>query len=122
MERMPHAHRAHLPIQLLFQESNPRCAMSTLPTSLQGSLDDTEANVLVLVTSETPDMARAMTHTILSHLAEPQTQAQHQHQGQQEPTEHPSTCGQGILLQVAAYAEHVHVSRVPHGCCPYQGI
>ncbi|KAK2105109.1 A disintegrin and metalloproteinase with thrombospondin motifs 7 [Saguinus oedipus] len=92
------------------------------PVWIQGSLDDTEANVLVLVASETPDMARAMTHTILSHLAEPQTQAQHQHQGQQEQTEHPSTCGQGILLQVAAYAEHVHVSRVPHGCCPYRGI
>ncbi|KAK2110642.1 Glutathione hydrolase 6 [Saguinus oedipus] len=85
-------------------------------------LNDTEANVLGLVASGTPDMARAMTHTILSHLAEPQTQAQHQHQGQQEPTEQPSTCGQGILLQVAAYAEHAHVSSVPHGCCPYQGI
>uniref|UniRef100_H9KWR8 Gamma-glutamyltransferase 6 n=1 Tax=Callithrix jacchus TaxID=9483 RepID=H9KWR8_CALJA len=85
-------------------------------------LDDTEANVLGLVGSGTPDMARAMTHTILSHLAEPQTQAQHQHQGQQEPTEQPSTCSQGILLQVAAYAEHAHVSSVPHGCCPYQGI
>nr|XP_010341945.1 glutathione hydrolase 6 isoform X3 [Saimiri boliviensis boliviensis] len=92
------------------------------PLILRGSLDDSETNVLGLVASGTPEMARAMTHTILSHLAEPQTQAQHQHQGQQEPTEQPSTCGQGTLLQVAAYAEHAHVSSVPHGCCPYQGI
>ncbi|XP_017367662.2 glutathione hydrolase 6 [Cebus imitator] len=92
------------------------------PLILRGSLDDTEANVLGLVASGTPEMARVMTHTILSHLAEPQTQAQHQHQGQQEPTVQPSTCGQGTLLQVAAYAEHAHVSSVPHGCCPYQGI
>nr|XP_012303835.1 gamma-glutamyltransferase 6 isoform X2 [Aotus nancymaae] len=91
------------------------------PLILRGSLDDTEANVLGLVASGSPEMARAMTHTILSHLAEPQTQAQHQHQGQQEATEQPSTCGQGTLLQVAAYAEHAHVSSVPHGC-PYQGI
>ncbi|XP_012303836.2 glutathione hydrolase 6 isoform X3 [Aotus nancymaae] len=91
------------------------------PLILRGSLDDTETNVLGLVASGSPEMARAMTHTILSHLAEPQTQAQHQHQGQQEATEQPSTCGQGTLLQVAAYAEHAHVSSVPHGC-PYQGI
>ncbi|XP_003277900.1 glutathione hydrolase 6 isoform X3 [Nomascus leucogenys] len=93
------------------------------PLILRGSLDDTEADVLGLVASGTPDVARAMTHTILSHLvAGPPTQAQHQHQGQQEPTEHPSTCGQGTLLQVAAHAEHAHVSSVPHGCCPFQGF
>nr|XP_055113890.1 glutathione hydrolase 6 isoform X3 [Symphalangus syndactylus] len=93
------------------------------PLILHGSLDDTEADVLGLVASGTPDVARAMTHTILSHLvAGPPTQAQHQHQGQQEPTEHPSTCGQGTLLQVAAHAEHAHVSSVPHGCCPFQGF
>ncbi|XP_031994254.1 glutathione hydrolase 6 isoform X3 [Hylobates moloch] len=93
------------------------------PLILRGSPDDTEADVLGLVASGTPDVARAMTHTILSHLvAGPPTQAQHQHQGQQEPTEHPSTCGQGTLLQVAAHAEHAHVSSVPHGCCPFQGF
>nr|XP_054315301.1 glutathione hydrolase 6 isoform X3 [Pongo pygmaeus] len=93
------------------------------PLILRGSLDDTEADVLGLVASGTPDVARAMTHTILSHLAAgPPTQAQHQHQGQQEPTEHPSTCGQGTLLQVAAHTEHAHVSSIPHGCCPFQGF
>uniref|UniRef100_A0A2I3NHU1 Gamma-glutamyltransferase 6 n=1 Tax=Papio anubis TaxID=9555 RepID=A0A2I3NHU1_PAPAN len=93
------------------------------PLILRGSLDDTEADVLGLVASGTPDVARAMTHTILRHLAAgPPTQAQHQHQGQQEPTQHPSTCGQGTLLQVAAHAEHAHVSSVPHDCCPFQGF
>uniref|UniRef100_A0A2I2YKH0 Gamma-glutamyltransferase 6 n=1 Tax=Gorilla gorilla gorilla TaxID=9595 RepID=A0A2I2YKH0_GORGO len=93
------------------------------PLILRGSLDDTEADVLGLVASGTPDVARAMTHTILRHLAaRPPTQAQHQHQGQQEPTEHPSTCGQGTLLQVAAHTEHAHVSSVPHACCPFQGF
>ncbi|XP_025218494.1 glutathione hydrolase 6 isoform X3 [Theropithecus gelada] len=93
------------------------------PLILRGSLDDTEADVLGLVASGTPDVARAMTHTMLRHLAAgPPTQAQHQHQGQQEPTQHPSTCGQGTLLQVAAHAEHAHVSSVPHDCCPFQGF
>ncbi|XP_023040499.1 glutathione hydrolase 6 isoform X3 [Piliocolobus tephrosceles] len=93
------------------------------PLILRGSLDDTEADVLGLVASGTPDVARAMTHTILRHLAAgPPTQAQHQHQGQQEPTQHPSTCGQGTLLQVAAHTEHAHVSSVPHDCCPFQGF
>ncbi|KAI2580688.1 glutathione hydrolase 6 isoform b [Homo sapiens] len=93
------------------------------PLILRGSLDDTEADVLGLVASGTPDVARAMTHTLLRHLAaRPPTQAQHQHQGQQEPTEHPSTCGQGTLLQVAAHTEHAHVSSVPHACCPFQGF
>ncbi|PNI37396.1 GGT6 isoform 2 [Pan troglodytes] len=93
------------------------------PLILRGSLDDTEADVLGLVASGTPDVARVMTHTLLRHLAaRPPTQAQHQHQGQQEPTEHPSTCGQGTLLQVAAHTEHAHVSSVPHACCPFQGF
>ncbi|XP_017715714.1 PREDICTED: gamma-glutamyltransferase 6 isoform X2 [Rhinopithecus bieti] len=91
------------------------------PLILRGSLDDTEADVLGLVASGTPDVARAMTHTILRHLAAgPPTQAQHQ--GQQEPTQHPNTCGRGTLLQVAAHAEHAHVSSVPHDCCPFQGF
>ncbi|XP_033040914.1 glutathione hydrolase 6 isoform X2 [Trachypithecus francoisi] len=91
------------------------------PLILRGSLDDTEADVLGLVASGTPEVARAMTHTILRHLAAgPPTQAQHQ--GQQEPTQHPNTCGRGTLLQVAAHAEHAHVSSVPHDCCPFQGF
>ncbi|KAF5911743.1 hypothetical protein HPG69_015721 [Diceros bicornis minor] len=86
------------------------------PLILRGSLDDTEADVLGLVASGTPAVARVTTRTLLSHLAGPQTQAQ---QGQ---TESPSICGQGTLLQVAAHAEHAHVSSVPNGCCPFQGF
>ncbi|XP_004857304.1 gamma-glutamyltransferase 6 [Heterocephalus glaber] len=92
------------------------------PLILHGSLDDPEADVLGLVASGTPTVARAMTHALLSHLAGPQTQTQHQHQGQQGPTERPSICDQGTLLQVAAHAEHAHVSSVPSGCCPFQGF
>ncbi|KAM6175386.1 glutathione hydrolase 6 isoform 1-T1 [Erethizon dorsatum] len=92
------------------------------PLILHGSLDDPETDVLGLVASGTPKVARAMTHALLSHLAGTQTQTQHQHQGQQGPTERPSICGQGTLLQVAAHAEHAHVSSVPSGCCPFQGF
>ncbi|XP_069857494.1 glutathione hydrolase 6 isoform X1 [Dipodomys merriami] len=90
------------------------------PLILRGSLDDTEADVLALVASGTPNMTTVMTHALLSHLLEPQTQ--HQHQVQQEPTENPSTCGSVTLLQAAAHAEHAHVSSVPRGCCPFQGL
>lgn len=86
------------------------------PLILHSSLDDTEADVLGLVASGTPAVAKVMTRTLLSHLAGSQTQAQ------QGPTESPSICGQGTLLQVAAHAEHAHVSSVPHDCCPFQGF
>ncbi|XP_057570407.1 glutathione hydrolase 6 isoform X2 [Hippopotamus amphibius kiboko] len=86
------------------------------PLILRGSSDDTEADMLGLVTSGTPAAARVVTHALLSHLVGPQTQAQ------QGPTESPSACGQGTLLQVAAHAEHAHVSSVPGGCCPFQGV
>lgn len=103
-----------------------KSAISTwaCPLILQGSPDDTEADVLGLVASGTPTVARVTTHALLSHLAGPQTQAQHQHQhhAQQGPTESPSVCGQGTVLQVAAHAEHAHVSSVPSGCCPFQGF
>ncbi|XP_054431616.1 glutathione hydrolase 6 [Pteronotus mesoamericanus] len=100
------------------------------PLILRGSPDDTEADVLGLVASGTPAVTRVTTHALLSHLARPQTQAkhqhqhqhEHQHQAQQGPTESPSVCGQGTVLQVAAHAEHAHVSGVPNGCCPYQGF
>ncbi|XP_028390305.1 glutathione hydrolase 6 isoform X1 [Phyllostomus discolor] len=105
-----------------------KSAISTwaCPLILRGSPDDTEADVLGLVASGSPTVARVTTHALVSHLARPQTQAQHQHQhqhqAQQGPTESPSVCGQGIMLQVAAHAEHAHVSSVPSGCCPYQGF
>ncbi|KAK2497350.1 hypothetical protein MC885_002278 [Smutsia gigantea] len=86
------------------------------PLILHGSPDDTEASVLGLVASGTPAVASVMTHALLSHLAK----AQLQEQG--GPTESPSICGQGTLLQVAAHAEHAHVSSVPSGCCPFQGF
>uniref|UniRef100_A0A286XLR4 Gamma-glutamyltransferase 6 n=2 Tax=Cavia porcellus TaxID=10141 RepID=A0A286XLR4_CAVPO len=92
------------------------------PLILHGSLDDPETDVLGLVASGTPKVARAMTHALLRHLAGPQAQTQHQHQGQQGPTERPSICGQQTLLQVAAHAEHAQVSSVPTGCCPFQGF
>ncbi|XP_008853863.2 glutathione hydrolase 6 [Nannospalax galili] len=92
------------------------------PLILHG-LDDTEADTLGLVTSGTPKVAKAMTRTLLSHLAGPQAQIQQQpqHQAQQGPTERPGICGQGTLLQVVAHAEHAYVSSVPSGCCPFQG-
>ncbi|XP_007102857.2 LOW QUALITY PROTEIN: glutathione hydrolase 6 [Physeter macrocephalus] len=86
------------------------------PLILLDSSDDTEADVLGLVPPGAPAAARVMTHTLLSHLAGPQTQAQ------QGPTESPGACGQGTLLQVAAHAEHAHVSSVPTGCCSFQGF
>uniref|UniRef100_A0A8D2D2R8 Gamma-glutamyltransferase 6 n=1 Tax=Sciurus vulgaris TaxID=55149 RepID=A0A8D2D2R8_SCIVU len=94
------------------------------PLILRVSSDDTEADVMGLVASGTPRMAGAMTHALLSHRARPQTHThqQHQPQPQQGPTESSSTCGQGTLLQVAAHAEHSHVSSVPSGCCPFQGF
>ncbi|XP_016056399.1 PREDICTED: gamma-glutamyltransferase 6 isoform X2 [Miniopterus natalensis] len=94
------------------------------PLIFRGSPDGTEADVLGLVASGNPAVARVTSHVLLSHLAGPQTQAQHQHQHlhQQGPTESPSVCGQGTVLQVAAHAEHAHVSSVPHGCCPFQGF
>ncbi|XP_012508061.1 PREDICTED: gamma-glutamyltransferase 6 isoform X1 [Propithecus coquereli] len=101
-----------------------RSATSTwaCPLILRSSPDDTEADVLGLVASGTPDVARAITQALLSHLAGPQTQAQHQHQAQQGQMESASACGQGTLLQVAAHAEHAHVSSVPSDCCPFQGF
>ncbi|XP_059764375.1 glutathione hydrolase 6 [Balaenoptera ricei] len=86
------------------------------PLILLDSSDDTEAAVLGLMASGTPAAARVMAHTLLSHSAGPQTQAQ------QGPTESPGACGQGTLLQVAAHAEHAHVSSVPSGCCSFQGF
>ncbi|XP_069339204.1 glutathione hydrolase 6 [Eulemur rufifrons] len=101
-----------------------RSAASTwaCPLILRSSPDDTEADVLGMVASGTPDVARAMTQALLSHLAGPQTQAQHQHQAQQGQTESANACGQGTVLQVAAHAEHAHVSSVPSDCCPFQGF
>lgn len=86
------------------------------PLILRGSPGDTEADVLGLVASGTPQMAKAMTHALFGYLAGTQTQQQ------QGPAGSPRTCGQGTLLQVAAYAEHAHVSSVPKGCCPFQGL
>ncbi|XP_036988909.2 glutathione hydrolase 6 isoform X2 [Artibeus jamaicensis] len=105
-----------------------KSAISTwaCPLILRGSPDDTEDDVLGLVVSGTPAVARVTTHALVSHLTRPQNQVQHhhhhQHQAQQGPTGNPSVCGQGIVLQVAARAEHAHVSSVPSGCCPYQGF
>ncbi|KAM5151382.1 glutathione hydrolase 6 isoform 2-T2 [Callospermophilus lateralis] len=92
------------------------------PLILRVSPNDTEADVMGLVASGNPKMARAMTRALLSHLTRPQTHTQHQHQPQQGPTESSSTCGQGTLLQVATHAEHSHVSSVPNGCCPFEGF
>ncbi|XP_013219228.2 glutathione hydrolase 6 [Ictidomys tridecemlineatus] len=92
------------------------------PLVLRVSPDDTEADVMGLVASGNPKMARAMTRALLSHLTRPQTHTQHQQQPQQGPTESSSTCGQGTLLQVATHAEHSHVSSVPSGCCPFEGF
>ncbi|XP_006863343.1 PREDICTED: gamma-glutamyltransferase 6 [Chrysochloris asiatica] len=94
------------------------------PLILCSSPNDTEADVLGLVVSGAPSVARATTNALLRHLVAPQTQPrhQHQHQHQQGPIENPSTCVQGTLLQVTAHTEHAHVSSVPHGCCPFQGF
>ncbi|XP_004638357.1 glutathione hydrolase 6 [Octodon degus] len=92
------------------------------PLILRGSLDDPETDVLGLVASGIPKASTAVAHALLSHLAGPKTQTHHRHQDQQRPTEKPSICDQGTLLQVAAYAEHAHVSSVPSGCCPFQGF
>ncbi|XP_064438719.1 glutathione hydrolase 6 [Mirounga angustirostris] len=100
--------------------AKPTASAWACPLILHGSADDTEADVLGLVASGTPAVARVMTHALLSHLAVPQTQAQPQHQ--QGPTPSTSVCGQGILLQVAAQAEHAHVSSVPSSCCTFQGF
>lgn len=91
------------------------------PLILRGSLDDTEADMLGLVASGTSRGAKAMTCTLLNHLAASQIQQQPQHQAQQRPTESPEVCGQENLLQVVVHAEHAHVSSVPRGCCPFQG-
>ncbi|XP_053425454.1 glutathione hydrolase 6 isoform X2 [Nycticebus coucang] len=86
------------------------------PLIFHAGPDDTEAEMLGWVASGTPDVARAITCALVSHLAGPQSQAQ------QEPTESPRACGQGILLRVSAHAEHAHVSSVPSGCSPFQGF
>ncbi|XP_036050593.1 glutathione hydrolase 6 isoform X3 [Onychomys torridus] len=91
------------------------------PLILRGSLDDTEADMLGLVASGTPRGAKAMTCTLLNHLAASQIQQQPQHQAKQRPTESPEVYGQENLLQVVVHAEHAHVSSVPSGCCPFQG-
>ncbi|CAO2644048.1 Glutathione hydrolase 6 [Lemmus lemmus] len=91
------------------------------PLILRGSLDDTESDMLGLVSSGMPRGTKAITCTLLNHLTAPQIQQQTQHQAQQRPTESPGACGQGNLLQVAVHAEHAHVSSVPSGCCPFQG-
>lgn len=100
--------------------AKPMASAWACPLILHGGADDTEADVLGLVASGTPAVASVMTHALLSHLAAPQTQAQTQHQ--QGPTPSTSVCGQGILLQVAAQAEHAHVSSVPSSCCTFQGF
>uniref|UniRef100_A0A5G2R0Q5 Gamma-glutamyltransferase 6 n=2 Tax=Sus scrofa TaxID=9823 RepID=A0A5G2R0Q5_PIG len=92
------------------------------PLILRGSPDDPETDVLGLVASGTPTVTRVMSHALLSHLARPQTQAQHPHQTQQGPTGSLRACGHATLLQVAAHSEHSHVSSVPGGCCPFQGF
>ncbi|XP_007935688.1 glutathione hydrolase 6 [Orycteropus afer afer] len=109
---------------VLFSNLVTRSATSAwaCPLILRSSLEDTEANVLGLVASGAPMITRAMTSALLRHLAAPQTQSHHQPQHQKGPTESPSTCVQETLLQVTAYAEHAHVSSVPHGCCPFQGF
>lgn len=91
------------------------------PLILRGSLDDTDADMLGLVASGTPRGTKAMTCTLLNHLAAPQTQQQPQHQAQKRPTESSGICGQGTLLQVVAHAEHAHVSSIPSGCGLFQG-
>ncbi|CAH6785979.1 glutathione hydrolase 6 [Phodopus roborovskii] len=91
------------------------------PLILRSSLDDTEADMLGLLASGTPRGAKAMTCTLLNHLAASQIQQQPQHQTQQQPAESPGVCGQGNLLQVVVHAEHAHVSSVPSGCCPFRG-
>ncbi|XP_007521178.1 glutathione hydrolase 6 [Erinaceus europaeus] len=90
------------------------------PVILRDNSDDTEVNVLGMVASGSPEVAGTVAQALSSHLAGPQTQTQHQHQ--QGATEMPSTCGQGALLQVAAHAEHAHVSSVPRDCCSFQGF
>lgn len=108
---------------VLFSNLVARSAPSAwaCPLILRGSLDDTESDMLGLVASGMPRGTKAITCTLLNHLAAPQIQQQTQHQAQQRPTESTGVCGQGNLLQVAVHAEHAHVSSVPSGCCPFQG-
>ncbi|XP_045842323.1 glutathione hydrolase 6 isoform X2 [Meles meles] len=100
--------------------AKPTASAWACPLLLQGSSDDTEADMLGLVASGTPAVAGVVTRALLSHLAGPQTQAQHQRR--QGPTLSTSVCGQGTLLQVAVHAEHAHVSSVPSSCCTVQGF
>ncbi|KAI5757201.1 GGT6 [Gulo gulo luscus] len=100
--------------------AKPTASAWACPLILQGSSDDTEADMLGLVASGTPAVAQVVTRALLSHLAGPQTQAQHQQR--QGPTLSTSACGQGTLLQVAVQAEHAHVSSVPSSCCTVQGF
>lgn len=100
--------------------AKPTASAWACPLLLQGSSDDTEADMLGLVASGTPAVARVVTRALLSHLAGPQTQAQHERR--QGPTLSTSVCGQGTLLQVAVQAEHAHVSSVPSSCCTVQGF
>lgn len=104
--------------------AKPAISTWSSPVILRGSPDDTEADVLGLVASGTPAVAKVTVHALLRHLAGPQTLTQHQNQNQaqQGSTESPGTCGQETVLQVAAHAEHAHVSSIPHGCCPFQGF
>lgn len=104
--------------------AKPAISTWSSPVILRGSPDDTEADVLGLVASGTPAVAKVTIHALLRHLAGPQTLTQHQNQNQaqQGSTESPGTCGQETVLQVAAHAEHAHVSSIPHGCCPFQGF
>ncbi|XP_006899861.1 PREDICTED: gamma-glutamyltransferase 6 [Elephantulus edwardii] len=93
------------------------------PLILQRGSDDTEADVVGLVASEDPMVARAVTSAMVAHLAVPQTQTHHHHHGhQQGPIDSLNACVQGTLLQVTAHAEHAHVSSIPAGCCPFQGF
>ncbi|XP_059005488.1 glutathione hydrolase 6 isoform X1 [Mustela lutreola] len=100
--------------------AKPTASAWACPLLLQGSSDDTEADMLGLVASGTPAVARVVTRALLSHLTGPQTQAQHERR--QGPTLSTSVCGQGTLLQVAVQAEHAHVSSVPSSCCTVQGF
>uniref|UniRef100_A0A8C7BG31 Gamma-glutamyltransferase 6 n=1 Tax=Neovison vison TaxID=452646 RepID=A0A8C7BG31_NEOVI len=100
--------------------AKPTASAWACPLLLQGSSDDTEADMLGLVASGTPAVARVVTRALLSHLAGPQTQAQHERW--QGLTLSTSVCDQGTLLQVAVQAEHAHVSSVPSSCCTVQGF
>ncbi|EDL12679.1 gamma-glutamyltransferase 6, isoform CRA_a, partial [Mus musculus] len=99
-------------------EASPAPSAWACPLILRDNLDDTEADMLGMVASGISRGAKAMTCTLLNHLATPQIPQQPQHQ---RPTESPGICGQGALLQAVVHAEHAHVSSVPSGCCPFQG-